>query len=110
MTFSYFKVQMHKLMKQAWYMVKTLGFTISKAMKQAWRNFKLRKALKAGNVSFTFKKKDGSIREAVGTLKENVIPPVCGLRTSDPNKVQIFYDVIKEAWRSFKIENLVSVG
>lgn len=110
MTFSYFKVQMSKLMKQAQYMVKTLGFTISETMKLAWRNFKLCKALKKGIVNFTFKKKDGSIREAVGTLKENVIPPVYGLRTSDPNKVQIFYDVNKQAWRSFKIENFVSIG
>ena len=107
MNISTFKIQMSKLMKQAWFLVKKLGWSISEAMKQAWKNFKLRRRLINNTVSFSYKKKDGSIREAVGTLLKTAIPAIAGERKSDPVKVQVYYDLEKQQWRSFNIESLI---
>ena len=108
MNISTFKTQMSKLMKQAWYLVKSLGWSISEAMKQAWKNFKLRRALvKNESVSFSFKKVDGTIRNAIGTLLETITPAIVGERKSNPTKVQIYFDLEKQQWRSFKIESLI---
>ena len=56
------------IMQTAWQFVKRNGMTLSDALKTAWRNFKLRVAMKSRIVKFYFLKVDGSIREAYGTL------------------------------------------
>lgn len=77
----------------------------------------LKKKLHEGVVSFTFKKKDGTTRTAKGTTKMDLIPeekrPV--EKTIDPNVVQgetsfqTYYDIDKQAWRSFVKSSLVSI-
>ena len=67
-------------------------------------------------VRFQFKKKDGSLREAVGTLvREKMIQadgsvwePVGEARPEVPTLVK-YWDCEKSAWRSFNVMNLVSV-
>ena len=65
---------LHEIMSLAWQFVKRNGFTMSEALKIAWANMKLKAAMKQRIVKFYFKKVDGSVREAYGTLKENLIP------------------------------------
>ncbi len=71
----------------------------------------IRKQMKTGVVNFTFKKKDGELREMNGTLQtrkmerqfikeENPNPP-----GSDQN-LMVCYDIDKKAWRSFKIDTI----
>lgn len=60
--------------------------------------------LHKGIVTFTFKKKDGTLRTAKGTLKQSIleskVPMHKPTHTSSPN-VQVFFDLEKEAFRSF---------
>lgn len=67
-------------------------------------------------VRFQFKKKDGSLREAVGTLRRekmvkqdgSVWEPVGAERPDVPTLVK-YWDCEKCDWRSFNVLNLVSV-
>ena len=70
--------------------------------------------LHKGVVEFTFIKSDGSIRTAKGTLHEKILNEKLGgkssTNTSSP-KVQVFWDLEKDAFRSFTIgteKNLIS--
>lgn len=61
-------------------------------------------------VSFQFQKKDGTIRDARGTTKMEIIPeenhPTGGAKTLSDDVVR-FYDMDKGEWRSFRIENFI---
>ena len=67
-------------------------------------------------VRFQFKKKDGSTREAVGTLvREKMIQedgkvwePVGESRPEVPTLVK-YWDLTVQGWRSFNVFNLVAV-
>lgn len=70
--------------------------------------------LHKGVVEFTFIKSNGSIRTAKGTLHEKILNEKLGgkssTKTSSP-KVQVFWDLEKDAFRSFTIgteKNLIS--
>ena len=97
-------------MTLAWQFVKRNGFTMSEALKAAWANMKLKAAMKNRIVKFYFQKVDGSIREAYGTLKDNLIPAIAGTDNRKRNDtVQVFYDTEKQEWRCFKKANLISI-
>lgn len=71
----------------------------------------LRESMRQGVVSFKFQKKNGEIREAKGTTNMGLIPeenhPTSGeTRTNDD--VVCFFDVDKQAWRSFRTDSLVT--
>ena len=59
---------------------------------------------------FYFRKVDGSIREAFGTLAENIVPPTQGSDRKRNETCQTYYDTEKEAWRCFKKANLISIA
>lgn len=102
------KSTMREVMQVAWQFVRKYGFTMSEALKTAWRNIKLRAAMRKGIVKFYYQKVDGTLREAYGTLKESLVPALSG---NDSRKksdtVQTYYDTEKESWRCFKRQNLV---
>lgn len=101
---------MHDIMTMAWTFVKKNGFTMSEALQMAWRNYKLHSALVQRIVKFYFQKVDGSIREAYGTLKADMLPPV-GDSGRKPNPtVQVYWDTEREAFRCFKKANLISIA
>ena len=71
----------------------------------------LRTKLHEGTVEFQFKKKDGSIRDAVGTtliesLSEDIRPvESTSTRVYTPNPNQIrYFDLEKNAWRSIGVD------
>ena len=78
---------------------------------------KFLEALKAGKVKFSYKKVDGSTREAVGTLKSELMD---GAKATDkkvedgkkkhfvPPTVIVYWDLDSEAFRSFRKENFIS--
>lgn len=68
-----FRSQMKEVMQMAWSFVRKNGYSMSEALKCAWANLKLKAALKVKIVEFYFKKTDGTLRQAFGTLKENLI-------------------------------------
>ncbi len=98
-----------EIMKLAWQMVKRNGYTMSEALKASWLNAKLRIKMYAGICKFYFQKVDGSIREAYGTLKENLIPETSGSDRKKNDTVQTFFDTEKSEWRCFKKANIISI-
>lgn len=104
------KQQMAEVMNLAWQMVKKNGYTMSEALKTAWRNIKLRAAMKQRIVKFYFQKVDGSIREAYGTLKETLVPATSENNRKKNDTVQVYYDTEKEEYRCFKKANLISIA
>lgn len=101
------KVNLSALMHAAWRFVKEFGFSMSEAMKQAWMQFKLRVRMTKGVVEFIYKKKDGDVRVAHGTLKD--VPETKGVRVS-PATCQTYFDVDVNDWRAYRLENLLSVA
>lgn len=76
------------------------------ALRKAWQVLKLRAKMKSKVVSFKFKKVDGSIREAIGTLRADMLPKIKGTSNKVNHSVMAYYDVQANGFRSFKIENL----
>lgn len=105
-----FKENMSEIMTMAWGFVKRNGYTMSEALKVAWANFKLKKAMRLGIVKFYFQKVDGSIREAFGTLKAELVPQTLGTGRRTSPTVQTYFDTEKQDWRCFKIANLIRIA
>lgn len=105
------KSTLSKVMKLAWQFVRKNGMNLSEALKTAWLNIKLHAAMARKIVRFYFRKVDGTIREAYGTLSEKLMPTT----TSESNRrkndtVQTYYDCEREAWRCYKKANLYSMN
>ncbi len=74
----------------------------------------LREKLQQGKTNFVFKKKDGSRREAVGTLSFDIIPVEDTQFKSEEQREErtdqvTYYDLEKMAWRCCKTENILSI-
>ena len=105
-----FKSKMRDLMKRAWMLVKVYGFSMAEAMKQAWLVLKLKAALKNGIVKFYYQKLNGEVRTAWGTLKDGLIPETKGTERKKNESLITYFDNEKQAYRSFKIANLIKIG
>ena len=106
-----FKSTMREIMSLAWQMVKRNGYTMSEALKVAWANVKLRIAMKQKIVRFYFRKIDGSVREAWGTLSESIVPAINGGSGRKQNDtIQTYFDTEKGEFRCFKKANLLSIA
>jgi len=78
--------------------------TFSEALTAAWKVIKLMLKLKSGTASFAFKKVDGSIRKAIGTLKD--VPASKGVKATNYGQF-IYFDIEANDFRSAKVENLI---
>lgn len=72
----------------------------------------LKKKLHEGPVKFSYKKKDGSIREALGTLKLDIIPEEHHPKNNDSAGYNVvmftrYYDLNSAGWRSFRNDSLI---
>lgn len=104
------KNQLKEVMLMAWTFVKRNGFTMSEALKCAWANMKLKAAMKQRIVKFYFTKVDGSVREAYGTLKENLIPATNGDNRKKNDTVQVYFDTERQEYRCYKKANLLNIA
>ena len=94
----------------AWTFVRQNGYTLSEALKCAWANIKLRSAMLLGIVEFYYKKVDGSIRQAFGTLKADKLPQTTGeSKRKTSSNVFTYFDTEKNEWRCFKRCNILSL-
>lgn len=70
--------------------------------------------LNKGIVNFTYRKVDGTIRNAVGTRNLCLACQALGLSIPMPktgrNNPTAYYDIEKNAWRSFVAENVLSIN
>ena len=104
-----FKKEMARVMRDAWKLVRETKCTMSEGLKMAWRALRLRIELRAKNVvTFFFIKKDGTKREAHGTLNFQTIPSEYRPTTERETRtaIQTYFDLDRKAWRSFKIQTL----
>lgn len=92
-----------RLFNIAW-SVRAQFATFSEALTHAWRVVKLQISLCLGIVKFSYTKKDGSRREAVGTLDS--VPAVKGERRTN-HGVLTYFDLDAQNWRAAKVENLI---
>jgi len=97
------------VMKNAWRFFRMTGASFSERLQRAWRNYNLVKRMASGIVKFYFQKVDGTLREAWGTLSNNMLPEANHNRKKN-DFVQVYYDTEKNEWRSFKKFNLVSIA
>ena len=85
------------------------------AMSQTCRFENLYGLLKEGIAHFWFRKTDGSLRSAYGTLERSIIERHGGLpegeeRTARPFGGAVsYYDLEKDAWRSFRADSVQEV-
>lgn len=91
----------------AWMFVRMNGFTRAEALKCAWANAKVRREMINGIANFRFVKVDGTIRQASGTLKGDIIPATSEENRKHNPRIQVFFDTEKQEWRCFKKCNLL---
>lgn len=101
--------QLREIMNLAWQMVKRNDYSMSEALKVAWVNIKLRALLSKKIVEFYFKKTDGTLRQAFGTLMSDRIPETKGTKKT-ADSCQVYFDTEKEEWRCFKKCNLIKIA
>lgn len=74
---------------------------------------RLNKLLKAGVVEFSYKKKDGSVRKAKGTLKDELLPET---DKDDKRKKNLskecfyYYDLKRDDFRCFLKDNFIEIN
>lgn len=104
------KNDLRAIMQMAWQFVKRNGMTLADALKKAWQVFKLKAQMTRGIVKFYFRKVDGTIREAYGTLRTDLMPEIKGEDNRKKNDtVQTYFDTEKQEFRCFKLANLVTL-
>ena len=86
------------------------------ALRSAWWFESFRDALSNGFTRFTYKKKDGTFRTALGTRSSVLIPtdklPKCPQDNEDWEeraKAIPYFDLEKNEWRSFSVLNFNSL-
>ena len=88
------------------------GMSRIDALRCATNEWKIQKALKQEFCHFTFKKKDGTMRTVLASKCKTIIPDHAKPKgTGGPyTEMQVrFFDVALGAWRSCRLENIVSV-
>ena len=88
------------------------SITSSQALKYAWWFEAFRAKLSTGVYRFSYLKKDGSIREARGTLDLSRIPLDKWPKDTNVNHIPspeafAYYDVEAEGWRSFRLDYFI---
>ena len=101
---------LRQIMQTAWRFFHITGESFSECLKRAWANFKLVAAMRSRIVKFYFQKVDGSIREAYGTLRADLIPATTGNDRKRNDTVQAYFDTEKQEYRCFKRLNLVAIN
>ena len=105
-----FRKDMRFVMKTAWIFVKKNNMNLSSALRLAWKNYHLKKKLRSSfSVEFDFKKNDGTVRHANGTMMSEIIDgKILGTGRKVPEDNMLFYDNDAQGFRSLKMINLIS--
>ena len=101
------KSDLRNIMLRAWEMYRTTGKAFAVCLSRSWVIFRLIQRMRSSVVQFSYEKINGTLRKAKGTLKD-VTALVKGTGKETPKTVR-YFDVDVQAFRSFKIENLITV-
>lgn len=92
----------------AWAYIKANIFTnISDALKAAWKEYKTKLALRAGEVKLTFRKANGEITERTATLHYSFMPSSWKRNRAAKLGLIVFWSITDGAFRSCRIERLL---
>lgn len=99
-----------KVFKRAYEIKRNTGKSFAVALSKAWALYRLTKKLKTTEkVEFTYEKTDGSLRRAIGTLIGASSHIKGTAKTSTDESVLRYWDLGSSGFRSFRVENLVTV-
>lgn len=100
-----------RVMKYAWQLWKATHQAWRLCMIKAWQLYRLAKSMRKGTVKFYYQKSDGSIRRAIGTLKNLPAGATLGGKklTKPSYKTMAYFDIEKRSFRCFRIENLICI-
>ena len=82
------------------------GLTRSESFKKAWKVIRIKEAMKNDQVEFTYQKKDGTTRRAVGTTSSKFFSYTRKTDRPTPITVITYFDIEKQGFRAFKAENI----
>jgi hypothetical protein len=97
-------------MSEAWRLFKVTGEAFAECLRKAWQLYKLSKAMKSGIVQFFFRKVNGEARQAFGSLEEKYFDEIKGTERKKNDLLFTYWDTEKEAFRSFKKMNIISIA
>ncbi len=90
---------------------KNPGLSQSDAETAAEKVLRLFHALQQGLVRFTFRKQNGEIRQAVGTLRPDLfVQPPKSIEQTEYLTVLRYYDIEKDAIRSLRAERILKIA
>ena len=95
-----------KVFSWAYEIARATGKQFAICLAKAWALYRLKKAMKKGVVSFAYEKTDGTLRKAKGTL--NALLGTANKAGKPKTGSFPYYDTEACAFRSFRIENLVT--
>ena len=105
-----FKNQMSEVMNGAWSIFRITGDNFSGCLKKSWQLLKLKSLMKSSTVQFFYQKVSGEIRQAFGTLKDEVVNANIKGTGRIPNEnLFTYFDTEKKEFRSFKKFNLIKI-
>lgn len=96
-------------MNESWQLMRSCSMKKSDAMRKGWLIARVKREMLKRVVAFEYKKRDGSIRKALGTLQERYIPETKGCNRKQNRGVQTYYDAEKNEWRCFKKADLIRI-
>jgi len=102
------RIDLQTIMCRAWQIARATGKAFAVALSRAWQLYRLTKRMRVGIVRFAYEKVDGTLRKAIGTLQATAVL-VKGTGRLDNGRTVKYYDVEADGWRSFKVENLVTI-
>ncbi|MDY3350917.1 SH3 beta-barrel fold-containing protein [Riemerella anatipestifer] len=95
-----------QVFKRAYEIKKETGKAWAVCLSKAWQLYSLAKKMRNEIITFYYEKKDGSLRKAKGTLKDEVVTYTSKGGASSP-KVFTYYDIEVGAFRAFKVANFI---
>lgn len=69
---------------------------------------RMRKELRDNIITFKFRKRNGELRTAHGTLHPDYLPPLKG-GSPRPEHQMVYYDLDKNSWRSFRSYSFIKI-
>lgn len=106
-----FKNQMRDVMNDAWRMFRITGESFSSCLKRAWVILRLKLKMQTKIVQFYYQKMNGEIRQAFGTLQDDIVNEhVKGTGRKQNENLFTYFDCEKQEFRSFKKFNIIRIA
>lgn len=102
------RTDLSTIMRRAWQIARATGKAFAVALSKSWQLYRLTKQMRTGIVKFAYEKADGTLRKALGTLKDTAAL-VKGTGRPDDGQTVKYYDVEAGGFRSFRSANLIAI-